>query len=75
MAWKIILQPVSDGTMDTGDSITQVSGAAAIPNDGTGTVTVIQPSAAQYQGLIDYIGLIKRGATTSTIESAVTGAR
>ena len=54
----------------TVSSPTIVRGAAK--REGVSLSIVINPSSAQWQGVQGYLGLIKAGATTTTVETAIT---
>ena len=70
------MQQVSDGVQKGGNAIRQVSGNAGTPTSmDIPTDTVLNLSQVQYQGVVDYVGLIQRGANTSSIETAITAAR
>jgi len=75
MAYRIKIERVDDGASEEGGSIRQTSGNNATPTTGeTRTTTVVQMSEAQRNGLFTYIGLLQRGATTSSIETAIIAA-
>lgn len=68
MAYRIQLQPVSNGT--SGGSNTLKKGIAkseGVPHD-----MIIEATSAQIQGIMGYVALIKNGDDTSTVETAIT---
>jgi len=67
IAYRVTIEPVSRGTTVAEDSILR----GATKSEGKPVKTVIEPSAAQIVGVQNYLALIKGGATTTTVESAI----
>lgn len=71
MTLRIILEPVSSGTQASNKLLHSGDGSFATLPEGPREVLVVA-SAAQIVGLQGYIILINSGATTTTVETAIT---
>lgn len=76
-AFKVSVRPVSPGTTQEGNAIVHVNVGGHVnangfmPNQEVPTVTIIQPTDAQIQGLLSYIAMIKDGTNTGSVETAI----
>ncbi len=68
--YRLTISPTSSG--NRGGSGTIIKGVASSKGLDQHHDTTITASVAQIVGLMDYIGLIKAGSTTSTVETAIT---
>jgi len=76
LTYRIEIQPVSPGLSEEGDAITYYQSITDIvqSNPEVPTKTVVRCSAAQIQGIMRYIGIIRFGANTAAVETAIAGA-
>lgn len=62
------VQPVSSGTTNSQSSIRK----GTIVDESLPHILHVPVTSAQHQGLLRYMGLIKNGTDTSTVEIAIT---
>lgn len=68
--YRIIISPCSSGTVGGGNHIKKSTPSSKFINEVHDTVTLA--SDAQIAGVMNYIGLIRAGDDTSTVETAIT---
>ena len=74
-AFIITIQPCDRNHVSNGNVARKVASQVIEPQDNnTPTKTVVIASSAQIRGIMGYVAAVNAGATTTSIESAVTTA-
>ncbi len=68
LAYRLRIEPVSDGTLTSVSSIKK----GVFKQEGIPHEIACNMSSAQIMGVMNYLGLIKAGSDTSTVETAIT---
>lgn len=68
ISYRFEITPVSAGTTVARDTLKK----GVAKSEGTIHEIVISPTSAQIQGIYGYLGLIRNGDDTSTVETAIT---